>query len=227
VTVRRMLPLVLVALGALAPVAAAVDSKPKYKLTYSGSGTYRVNLLSPFGEQGHVSANFNWRIAYRPVAIDSGKGLPWNHGKARGGGTWEMTSEADQCSSSGDLQLIGDGGGSADVRTGDVIVFPEEGDYASTDPGKTGGPCDTQDFWSQWVIGFSQVGAADAVDALTSFFEVRRSKLKHAKRITVKTSNRTPVFPSLSPDPNCAFTQTGSCTQSFEWTAKSVIRRKG
>ena len=222
---RRWLPLVVVAIAML--LAAGAAAEPKYKLTYSGSGTYRVDLASPFGEQGHVSANFNWRIAYRAVAIDSGKGLPWNHGKARGGGTWEMTSEADQCSSSGDLQLIGDGGGSADVRRGDVIVFPEEGDYASTDPGNAGGPCDTQDFWNQWVTGFSQVGAADAVDALTSYFEVRPSKFKHSKRITVTTSNRTPVFPSLSPDPNCAFTQTGSCTQSFEWTAKSVIRRKG
>jgi hypothetical protein len=206
---------------------AAALAEPKYKLTYSGSGTYRVDLVSPTGEQGHVSASFNWHIAYRKVAIDSGRGLPWNHGKARGGGTWKMTSEADQCSRSGELQLIGDGGGFGDVRRGEVIVFPEEGDYRSTDPGSTGSPCDTADFWTQWVPGFSQVGAADAVDPLTSFFKVRRSKLTHAKLITVKTSNQTPVFPSLSPDPDCAFSQIGSCTQSFEWTATAQIRRKG
>jgi hypothetical protein len=227
-TMHRCVMLAIVALGALLPAAAAAQPKPKYKLTYSGAGAYAVDLVSPLGEQGHVSAKFDWRIAYRPVAIDSGKGLPWNHGKATGGGTWSMTSEADDCSRSGDLKLIGDGGGFADVRRGDVIVFPEEGDYASTDPQNSGGPCDTGDFWRQWVIDFSQVGAADAIDPLTSFFELKPSKLKHAKRITVKTSNRSPVFGSLWPDDDCAFTPgIGSCTQSFEWSATSKIRRRG
>jgi hypothetical protein len=227
-TMRRCLTLVVIILGAVLPAAAAAQMKPKYKLTYSGSGSYRVDLVSPLGEQGHVSADFDWRIAYKAVAIDSGKGLPWNHGRASGGGTWSMTSEADQCSRRGSLKLIGDGGGFADVRRGDVIVFPDEGDYRSTDPHGAGGPCDTDDFWGQWVAGFSQVGAADGVDPLTSAFDVKRSKLKHAKRITMKTGNQSPLFPSLSPDPDCAFTPgIGSCTQSFEWSATSTIRRRG
>jgi hypothetical protein len=224
-TMRRSVPVLAAVLSMV--LATAAQAEPKYKLTYSGSGTYRADLVSPLGEQGHVTAKFDWRIGYRPVAIDAGRGLPWNRGKANGGGTWEMTSEADQCSRTGDLHLIGDGGGFADVRRGEVIVFPEEGDYRSTDPQSTGGPCDTADFWRQWVIDFSQVGAADTVDPLTSVFDVKRSKLKHAKSITAKTSNRTPIFPSLSPDPNCAFSEIGACTQSFEWTATAKIRRKG
>ncbi|MFL5871532.1 MAG: hypothetical protein ACJ75R_10645 [Solirubrobacterales bacterium] len=224
-TLRRALPIVFALAGLLVPAAAHAASK--YKLTYSGSGSYRVDLVSPTGEQGHVSADFDWHIAYRKVAIDSGKGLPWNRGRASGGGTWKMTSEADQCSRTGDLKLIGDGGGFGDVRRGQVIVFPEEGDYSSTDPGNVGSPCDTSDFWRQWVADFSQVGQADGVDPLTSFFQVKPSKLKHAKSITVKTSNRAPQFPSLSPAPNCGFTGIGSCTQSFSWTATVKIRRRG
>lgn len=227
----RMLPATLLALLALALMpasAAAKHDSPKYKLIYEGSGSYSVDLLSPEGLRGHVGADFNWHIAYRAVPL-SHRIMEWRWGKFGGSGEWSMSSEADGCSRTGSLALKGDGAALVDLERGslELIVFPEEGDFSSTDPSGAGGPCDTADFWNQWVVGFSQVGASDQVDPLTSYFELPKAKLlKHQKKIVVQTQNATPTFPSLVPSSSCGFGgQTGECTQSFFWQGKVTIRR--
>jgi hypothetical protein len=225
----RALPAILLVLLATAPAPAGAAAKhvaPKYKLTYGGSGSYGVDLLSPEGQRGHVGADFHWRIAYRAAPVRHGI-IEWQKGNATGSGQWSMSSEADSCSRAGGLELKGDGGGLVDFQGQvlETIVFPEEGDFSSTDPSGAGGPCDTNDFWSQWVIGFSQVGAADQVDPLTSYFKVPKGKLKQKQGIRVQTSNVTPTFPSLVPSPSCGFTQIGSCMQTFSWHAWVAIKR--
>ncbi len=225
----RMLPAALVAVlsAALIPATAvAKHDAPKYKLTYEGSGDYAVDLLSPGGLRGHVGADFHWHIAYRAVPVHH-RIFAWQKGTPGGSGTWSMSSEEDDCSRTGGLELKGDGGGLGDIegRLLDVIVSPAEGDFSSTDPAGGGGPCDTTAFWNQWVVGFSQVGASDAVDPLTSYFEIPKDRLTHKKRIRVQTSNDTPTFPSLTPSPFCGFTQTGDCTQSFSWQGEVTIKR--
>ncbi|MDX6638616.1 MAG: hypothetical protein QOJ01_2127 [Solirubrobacterales bacterium] len=212
---------------ALIPVGAAANQvSPRYKMIYAGSGTYAVDLTSPDGLHGHVSANFQWRIAYRAAPLRNGI-IEWRKGNATGSGEWSMASEADNCSHAGQLQLKGDGGGLLDLQHGvvEMLVFPEEGDFSSTDPAAAGGPCDTTDFWRQWIAGFSQIGAADYVDPLTSHFEIPKRRLKQKGGIKVLTSNRTPTFPSLVPSPSCGFTQTGECTQKFSWNATVRIKR--
>lgn len=227
----RMLPAMLLALLAvtLTPVSAAAKHKPpKYQLTYGGSGSYAVDLISPEGQRGHVGADFHWHIVYRAVAARD-RTLDWSNGTATGSGKWSMASEADGCSRTGDLDLNGDGGGLGDPRGRmlEVIVFPGEGDFSSADPGGAGGPCDTADFWNQWVVGFSQVGASDQVDPLTSYFKIPKGELGHRKRISVQTSNATPTFPSLVPSPSCGFTEIGGCVQSFTWQGEVTIVRVG
>jgi hypothetical protein len=224
----RVLWAMLLLLGmALMPASAAAKPvPPKYRLIYAGSGTYAVDLVSPEGQRGHVGADFQWRVSYRAVPVRHGI-IEWRNGNATGSGHWSMSSEADSCSRSGDLALIGDGGGLVDFqgRVLEVIAFPEEGDYLSSDPAGAGGPCDTTDFWSQWVTGFSQIGASEGVDPLTSFFKAPKKKLRQKKGIRVQTSNVTPTFPSLVPSPSCGFSQIGSCTQAFSWQATVTIKR--
>jgi hypothetical protein len=224
----RALPAIFIVLLAMASQSAGATPKPvppKYKLIYAGSGSYAVDHLSPEGQRGHVGADFHWRIVYRAAPLRNGI-IEWRRGNASGSGGWSMSSGADNCSRSGGLQLKGDGGGLVDLQHGvmETIVFPEEGDFSSTDPGGAGGPCDTADFWSQWVTGFSQIGVADAVDPLTSDFELPRRRLKQGKVISVKTSNLTPTFPSLVPSPSCGFSEVGECTQAFSWHATVSIR---
>ncbi len=223
----RVLPamLLVVLATALTPADAAAKpvaaKHPRFKLIYQGSGTYSVDLVSPEGLRGQVDADFKWRIAYRPVPVRHGI-IEWRRGNATGSGRWSMSSEADNCSRSGDLALKGDGGGLIDFqgRKLEMIVFPEEGDFSSTDPAGAGGPCDTTDFWRQWVVGFSQVGATDAVDPLTSYFKVPRARLRRKQGITMQTSNETPTFPSLDPPSSCGFGEIGQCTQAFDWRAR-------
>jgi hypothetical protein len=224
--VLRALLLVLLGMALVSPGAVANSVPPKYKLVYGGSGSYGVDLVSPEGQRGHVAADFHWRIAYQAVPVRHGV-IEWRKGAASGSGQWSMASEADSCSRAGGLQLKGDGAGLLDFqgRVLEVIAFPEEGDFSSADPAGAGGPCDTTDFWSQWVTGFSQIGASEGVDPLTSYFKVPKGKLRQRGGIKVQTSNRTPTFPSLSPSSSCGFNQTGECTQNFSWHATVTIKR--
>ncbi len=218
--------LLVVLATALSPADAAAkhgsSKPPRYKLIYQGSGTYSVDLVSPEGLRGHVGAEFRWRIAYRRAGRGQDGTIEWRKGNATGSGRWSMSSEADNCSRSGDLALKGDGGGLIDFqgRKLELIVFPDEGDFSSTDPEGAGGPCDTTDFWRQWVVDFSQVGAADAVDPLTSYLKLPRARLRRKRGITIQTSNETPTFPSLDPLSSCGFGETGQCTQAFDWRAR-------
>jgi len=194
-------------------------------MVYTGAGTYAVDLVSPDGLQGHVAADFHWRIAYRAAPLRDGI-IEWDRGAAEGSGSWSMSSEADRCSRSGQLQLTGDGGGLLDLQHGalEMLVFPGQGDFSSTDPGATGGPCDTHNFWRQWITGFSQVGSADRVDPLTSALVLPKRRFKPGSGVSVQTSNRTPIYPSLAPGSSCGF-QTGECTQAFSWQARVTIKR--
>lgn len=226
---RRILPALLVFLLGLTVFPAGAASKPgpaEYRLVYAGSGNYAVDLVSPDGLHGHVGADFHWRIAYRPAPLRNGI-IEWQAGNATGSGTWSMSSEADNCSDRGALRLLGDGGGLLDLQHGalELLVFPEEGDFSSADGTGGGGPCAPGDFWRQWVVDFSQIGAADYVDPLTAYFEAPRQKLAQKGGIRVQTSNRSPNFPSLVPSSSCGFTQVGECTQSFSWTATVAIKK--
>src|SRR3954452_2796132 len=97
--------------------AAAKPVPPRYRMVYTGAGTYAVDLVSPDGLQGHVAADFHWRIAYRAAPPRDGI-IEWDRGAADGSGSWSMSSEADRCSRSGQLQLTGDGGGLLDLQHG-------------------------------------------------------------------------------------------------------------
>lgn len=215
----------LMAMALIPAVAAATPAPPRYKMIYAGSGSYAVELVSPDGLHGHVAADFHWRIAYRAAPLRDGI-IEWNIGTATGSGQWSMSSAADNCSRTGQLQLKGDGGGLLDLQHGalEMLVFPGEGDFLSTDPAGAGGPCDTRDFWRQWIPGFSQIGSADYVDPLTSYFKIPKRRLKQKNGVTVQTSNQTPTYPSLVPSSSCGF-QVGECTQTFSWHATVTIKR--
>jgi hypothetical protein len=217
--------LALLALALVPAGATATRTSAQFRLTYTGSGSYGVDLVSPEGLRGHVSADFHWRIAYRPAPLGNGI-VEWQRGKATGSGSWSMSSEADNCSQTGALALKGDGGGLLDLQRGvlEVIVFPEEGDFSSTSSTGSGGACASADFWRQWVTGFSQVGSSDGVDPLTSHLSLPKGKIRQRGGIRVRTSNETPTFPSLAPAPSCGFSEIGSCIQSFSWHAVVSIK---
>jgi hypothetical protein len=229
----RMVLVILVGLAATAAPAAAAPAnhhRPGFKARYRGSGTYEVDLVSPTGVQGRVRAEFKWDLVTKRAPLRT-QFLNFRPDRSRssGTGTWSITSGS-ECSRSGDLKLLGNGGGLVDFNgpSADVLFFPAEGDFASTDPGGSGGSCDTKDFWLDWVKGFSQIGAAEQVDPLTSAFTIRSSKLKDSGSIEVATTNVEPAFPSLAPGSDCGFGivgQTGTCAQSFAWRGRVTIRK--
>ncbi|MFN8218386.1 MAG: hypothetical protein U0R71_17485 [Solirubrobacterales bacterium] len=227
----RAAVLAVLLLAALAGPAADASgaggqAKPLYRLVYSGSGSYGVDLVSPDGQRGRVAASFSWRIAYRAQPVRHGL-VEWQHGEAAGSGRWSISSEADSCSAGGNLALKGDGGGLVVLRgrSLETIVFPDEGDYESTGSGG-GGPCDTGDFWRQWVQDFSQIGS-EGTDPLTSWFEAPKGWLTRRQGITMHTTNLSPTFPSLVPARDCGFGGQGQCSQEFSWRGTVRIRRAG
>lgn len=221
--------LVLITFGAPATAASAHSHRLSFKGSYRGSGTYMVDLLSPTGEEGHVRAEFDWDVAFKraPVRAQAAN-FRVDNSRSSGGGTWSITSGA-ECSSSGELKLLGGGGGVIDFNgpTADALFFPAEGGYSSTGSAGGGAACDGSDFWRQFVAGFSQIGAEDAVDPLTSYFQLKSSKLKNGGSASVATTNVIPEFPSLTPNRDCGFGVVGggSCTQTFSWRGRVKINR--
>jgi hypothetical protein len=219
--------LVLATFAAPATAASARNHRLSFKGSYRGSGAYTVDLLSPTGEEGHVRAEFDWDVVFKRAPVRAqGANFRVDEKRSKGGGTWSITSGG-ECSSSGELKLTTGGGGLVDFNgpMADALFLPAQGDYSSTNSTGGGTACDGSHFWSDFVTGFSQIGAEDAVDPLTSSFQLRSSKLKDGGFASVATTNVIPEFPSLTPNPDCGFgvAGAGTCTQTFSWSGRVKI----
>lgn len=92
-------------------------------------------------------------------------------------------------------------------------------DFTTTDESGGSSPCDTTDFWHEWIQSFSKVGSGPdgEVDPLTAFVSLSRREQRAGKLIvTVSNTTFAPRGTSLTVDPNCDASP-ATCRQTFEW----------
>lgn len=228
----RKLAAVAAALGTLLIAAPAVArstlSFTIYKVTYEGSGTYKVNQVDG-PSHAEIEAHFKWNVTYTlDIQHKTGAHVTGfaGHGKSQGSGDWSISSDnggGETCTKSGGLKITPYGTISGVVEHRGLVemkVIPGQGvgqDYTTTGGSSGSQACDTTDFWHDWVDGFSHVGTNDVetLDPLTAFARLTRAD-QRAGKVILKVSNQ--LNADLRVDPDCGSGDGATCTQSFDWT---------
>jgi hypothetical protein len=204
-----------------------------YRVVYSGSGSYDVQLNDEGGVSDHEQAAFHWKAAYTPLVVLSRRGrvaMMTRRRGSSGGGEWSIASDnvEESCAKKGGLKLAPLGQGSGALgRDGSLSLqlTPGNDDFTTTGGSAGPGPCDTADFWQGWVTGFSHVGGgAESLDPLTAFVKLTAADLR-AGRVFVNVSNVTLAAPELQVDPDCGSGDGATCKQSFEWKGRVTVTR--
>lgn len=223
-------------------VPAGALARPKspsftmFHVVYEGSGSYGVRST---GEKfaAQESATFHWKAVYAPLLVVAKPGATVGTatlaGRSSGGGEWSIAVQNDEesCSGHGSLKLAKVGGITGRVQSSGVLplkLTPGDSDFLTEGSSGGSGPCDTGDFWHDWVMGFSHIGTGEIedLDPLTAFVTLTRADLK-AGKVVANVSNSTLAAPSLSPEADCGSGDGTTCTQSFTWSGRVTLLRAG
>jgi len=205
----------------------------RYTVVYSGSGSYAVTSQGEGGAAGEARSSFHWRVRYDLLFVyHRGHQLgAITRPGGSGTGTWSVSlrNVGDQdCSTGGGLELNRYGAISGSIQRDSSLVmalFPGSGDYRTSGGSSGSSPCNTTDFWRDWVHGFSEIGrGTQSLDPLTAVVLLRPAQLRR-KRLSLQVSNRTLFTPQLTVNPDCGSGQGRSCTQSFGWRGTVTLTK--